>query len=185
VISAGRTGRDFVTFGRAVTQTTCPATIVCASSYVSPEFKEFGPNVTVLAHPNPIHYSYRDLLDMYVSAAAIAIPMVQTPALCGLTSLLDALGMGRAVIMTRNPLIDIDVEVEKIGFWIAPGDTQGWQRAVQFVADHPDEIAEMGRRARRIAEERYNSRLFAAKLLEIVDRALAGKPAANLSGPAT
>ncbi len=172
VISAGRTGRDFVTFGRAASRTSSSATIVCPFRYVAAEFKEFRSNVTVFANQNELHFTYRELIEMYSTNQAIAIPMVEASGLCGLSSLLDALGMGRAVIMTRNPSIDIDVEAEGIGFAVAPGDTEGWQRAIQFIEDYPEEAQAMGYRARRLAEERYNSQMFANSLLKIIDRVL-------------
>lgn len=174
VVSAGRTGRDFETLGAAAATTTCPVTIICPSSYVTSAFRGFGPNVSVLAHENPIQLTYPQLIERYTAARAIAIPMVPTFDLCGLTSLLDALAMGRAVIMTRNPLIDIDVELEGIGFWVAPGDIAGWERALRFVEDHPAQAEEMGWRARRLAEDRYNSRAFAEQLYDIVSRLLIG-----------
>jgi glycosyltransferase involved in cell wall biosynthesis len=80
--------------------------------------------------------------------------------------------MGRAVIMTQNSLIDIDVKGEGIGFTVAPGDIGGWQRAIQFIEDNPSEAQAMGYRARRFAEDRCNSKLFAESLLKIIDRVL-------------
>jgi len=174
VITAGRTGRDFVTFGRAASRTSTPVTIICPSRYVTAEFKEFNSNVTVFANPDELHFTYSELIEMYSLNHAIAIPMTEAPGLCGLSSLLDALGMGRAVIMTRNPSIDIDIEAEGIGFAVAPGDMEGWRRAIQFIKDNPDEADAMGYRARRFAEERCNSRLFAESLMGIVDRVLEG-----------
>ena len=173
VVSAGRTGRDFLTLGRAATQTSTPVAIVCPARYVTAEFNRFSPNVTVLANDDEMHYSYDSLIDMYSNCSAIAIPMLHHVGLCGLSSLLDALAMGRAVIMTRNPLIDIDIEAEGIGFVIAPGDTDAWRKALQFIEDHPDETQAMGFRARRLAEQRYNSESFAERLLTIFDRAIA------------
>ena len=173
VISAGRTGRDFLTLGRAASRTSSSVTIICPSRFVVEEFTEFKSNVKVCASPNEMQLTYRQLIEMYSASHAIAIPMFEQSGLCGLSSLLDALGMGRAVIMTRNPLIDIDIETEGIGFWVAPGDSEGWQRAIQFIEDHPVEAQEMGYRARRFAETRCNSRLFAESLLTIIDQVLA------------
>lgn len=172
VITAGRTGRDFVTFGRAASRTACPATIVCPSRYVVDEFRQFSSNVAVLSHQNEMHFGYRELIQMYAESQAIAIPMAETSGLCGLTSLLDALAMGRAVISTRNALIDIDIESEGIGFTVAPGDIDGWEQAIRYIQDHPDEAEAMGHRARQLAEQRCNSRLFATSLLKIIDRVL-------------
>jgi hypothetical protein len=174
VISAGRTGRDFVTFGRAASRTSSSVTIVCPPDYMAPEFEEFRSNVKVLASPREMEFTYRELIEMYSTNHAIAIPMIEQSTLCGFSSLLDALGMGRAVIMTRNPLIDVDIDGEGIGFTVAPGDIEGWRRAIQFIEDNPDEAQAMGYRARRLAETRRNSRLFAESLLGIIDRVLGG-----------
>jgi glycosyltransferase involved in cell wall biosynthesis len=186
VVSAGRTGRDFDTLGAAASMTTSPVTIICPASCVTLAFRRFGPNVTVLAHENPIHYTYPQLIEKYTAARAIAIPMVPASGLCGLTSLLDALAMGRAVIMTRNSLIDINIESEGIGFWVGPGDTAGWERAIRFFEEHPAEAEAMGRRARRLAEDRYNSGAFAEELYDIVAGLLHRNAAARrVSEPST
>ena len=52
---------------------------------------------------------------MIESVRVIAIPLEKQETLAGLTSLLDCLGFGKPVIMTRNPCIDIDIEKEGIG----------------------------------------------------------------------
>ena len=43
---------------------------------------------------------------------------------------MDALGMGKPVIITRNLLIDSHVEKEGIGIWVKPGDIDGWKQAI-------------------------------------------------------
>jgi glycosyltransferase involved in cell wall biosynthesis len=177
VVSAGRTGRQFDILGAAASTTLCPTTIICPSASVSPAFRDFRANVTVLAHDNPIHYTYQDLIKIYANSSVIAIPTGETKSnLCGLTSLLDALAMGRAVIMTRNPLIDIDIEAERIGIWVEPGESAGWERALEFMSNHPDEAAAMGVRARRLAEDRYNSQAFSDQLHNIVAEILDTRP---------
>jgi glycosyltransferase involved in cell wall biosynthesis len=173
VVAAGRTGRDFETFGAAASQSTSPALIICPQDAVTPRFQSFGKHVLVLANVNPIHYGYRQLVEYYASARVLAVPMHTGPSLCGLTSLVDALGMGKPVIMTRHPLIDIDIESEGIGRWVAPYDLDGWRDAIQFFEDHPDEASEMGRRARRLAEAGHNSKSFGDQIRQIIEKVLA------------
>ena len=75
------------------------------------------------------------------SHAAIAIPLFDRPnSLVGLTSLMDALGFGRAVLMTYNKFIDIDFEHEGIGFWLNPGDVDGWIDKINWIQNNPDEV---------------------------------------------
>lgn len=176
IVSAGRTARDFVTFGRAASQTNSPTRIICPQSYIVPEFATFADHVRLDCHADPVHYSYLQLIEAYAQARAVAIPMHSVFGLCGLTSLVDALGMGRAVVMTRNRLIDIDIEAERIGFWIEPGDVAGWRRAIQYLEDNPHEAEQMGRRARRFAEEKANSQIFGEQIATIIERLLPPEP---------
>jgi glycosyltransferase involved in cell wall biosynthesis len=79
------------------------------------------------------------------------------------------MAMGRAVVITRNPLFDIDVDQEGIGLVVEPGDVEGWRRALDWLVAHPDEVAEMGARGRRLCEERYNLETFSRVLVETAE----------------
>jgi glycosyltransferase involved in cell wall biosynthesis len=85
--------------------------------------------------------------------------------------LADALGMGKAVFMTRHPLVDLDIEKVGIGRWIEPGDADGWRNAANWIEDHPDEVQAMGRRARQLVDHGLNSETFGRQLLTILERA--------------
>jgi glycosyltransferase involved in cell wall biosynthesis len=98
--------------------------------------------------------------------------------LAGLTSLTDALGCGKPVIMTRHPLIDIDLEKEGIGRWVNPGDVTGWIDALCWFRDNPGEAAAMGNRALQLARERFNSKRFAEQIAGILSETLTGNPRA-------
>src|ERR1043165_3543948 len=153
IVCAGRTGRDLATFGQAATQAGTPATIICNESSALPEFKQYGVNVKICVQPDSVYMKYPQLLDIYAKSRAIAIPMYASGQLCGLTSLVDALGAGKPVIMTRNPYIDLDIEKHKIGIWVDAGDVSGWVRAIQYLETHDDEAIEMGARARGLVNE--------------------------------
>lgn len=173
VIAAGRTGRDFTTFGRAASKAGIAAHIICLQSGVTPEFTQFGKNVRVTVRPDDDFMSYPELLRHYAQARILAVPMhVSTNTLAGLTSLADALGMGRPLIMTRNPLVDLDIEAERIGFWVDPGDVDGWAHHLAFLDSHPEVAVEMGQRAARLAAEHWNSDTFAREMLAIIDQVL-------------
>jgi glycosyltransferase involved in cell wall biosynthesis len=80
--------------------------------------------------------------------------------------------MGKPVIMTRQPLIDLDIEAMGIGKWIEPGDVDGWKDAIQFFEDNQGEAIKMGQRARSIVEAGMDSVSFANQLIEIFDNLL-------------
>ena len=179
VVAAGRTGRDFITFGLAASQTGSHAHIICLKGDVKARFEEFGPNVQVTVQPETGYMKYPDLLQIYAEARALAIPLVAGVSLSGLTSVMDALGMGKPLIMTRHPLIDIDIEAEGIGLWVDPGDVEGWRRAITFFEENEDEAIEMGRRARQLVDAGLNSKMFANQVMDILDDVLRHKRAAG------
>jgi len=172
VVAAGRTGRDFHTFGMAASQTNAQAHIICLESDVFPTFQRFGKNVQVTVQPNHGYMKYPELLEIYAKARVLAIPLSLGVSLSGLTSLMDALGMGKPVIMTKHPLIDLDIEAEGIGKWVEPGDVKGWKDAIQFFEDNEDEAFAMGQRARNLVIAGLNSVSFANQILDIFEKVL-------------
>lgn len=170
VVAAGWYNRDFETFARAVNQTGVPAWIVCAKHH-EPE-SPAGANTQIISASNGPALTHADLVALYAQARVLAIPLhVRWPWLLnGLTSLADALGMGKAVIVTRNPWIDIDVERLGIGIWVDPGDVYGWRNAIRYLDERPDVALEMGRRARALVDSgEYSSLSFAESLMDIFD----------------
>ena len=172
-VAAGRTGRDFVTFGRAATLAGTRAKVICLAQDRLPEFAEFGRNVEVQTASNERAVSYQKLCAEFAAARVLAVPLCRGENLAGLTSVTDALGVGRPLIMTRHPLIDLDIEKEGIGRWVDWEDVSGWVAALKWFEQNPDKASEMGKRARAIAERGWNSTKFAEQLISIVDGCLA------------
>ncbi|MBS0659724.1 MAG: hypothetical protein JSR82_15900 [Verrucomicrobia bacterium] len=168
-VAIGRTGRDFATFGLGATRAGTPARIVCPAGEVDPEFAQFGPNVGVEILPDDRLRPYPELFESYRSARVVALPLdPDEHAIAGLTGLLDALGLGRAVLMTRNRWLDLDLEALRIGAWVEPGDIDGWARALRWFEEHPDEAEAMGRRARALVDAGFDSRHFAHQLADVL-----------------
>ncbi len=174
-VAAGRTGRDFLTFGKAATLSGTPAKIICLARDHLAEFAEFGHNVEVETMSDELAISYQELCGELNAARVLAIPLSRGESLAGLTSLTDALGIGRPLIMTRHPLIDLDIEKEGIGKWVDCEDVDGWAKALKWFDQNPDEAREMGRRARAVAESRWNSTKFGEQLIAIVEGCLVRK----------
>ena len=90
------------------------------------------------------------------NAYAVVICCQNYPYTVGLTTLVEALALGKAVITTDNPTFPIDVEKEGIGIKVPYGDVDGWIKAITYMSGHPEEVKEMGRKARLLAERTYN-----------------------------
>jgi glycosyltransferase involved in cell wall biosynthesis len=171
IISAGNTSRDYNVLAKAAGDLNCIVQIYCSKSS-APTFTPLPANINVqYKHETATTaLSWQDLISIYEKAYAIAIPLSipetradNTP-LYGLTSLLDAMAMEKAVIMTYHRQANIDVAKEGIGLWVDPEDEEGWHKALSYLLEHPAETKAMGKRARRLAEEKYNLERFSAQL---------------------
>ena len=161
-ISAGKANRDHDLLAKAAGGINAKTVIVC-SDRARPH-EPVPENVSVLSDTTGHAMSYLDLLSAYRSALAVVIPLVDVDALAGLTSLVDAIACGKAVVMTRNPYIDIDIESLGFGFWVEPGDVLGMQRALERLATEEGLAHRMGQRARAYAESEYNYLAFSERL---------------------
>ncbi|MBP5974968.1 glycosyltransferase [Brasilonema sp. CT11] len=173
ILSAGRTYRDYETLTKAFKNLSYDLRIYSAGDTVFQRTPDLDCNVKFFKNC----LSWQEILTEHAKAYAIAIPLDTTQPksyinVLGVTSLLDAMGMGKAVVMTRTIEPCIDIEKEGIGIFVEPGDEKGWQEAISYLLEHPDETQEMGNRARRLSEEKYNLEVFTSRLSELLKGAL-------------
>ncbi|ARV61298.1 hypothetical protein BZZ01_24165 [Nostocales cyanobacterium HT-58-2] len=165
ILSAGRTYRDYKTLTKAFKNINYPLRIYSAADPIFNDIDDNSSNIQVFTS----YLSWQEILTEHANAYAIAIPLDNTQPksyihAIGVTSLLDAMGMGKAVVMTRTVEPCIDIEKEGIGIFVEQGDVQGWQEAISYLLEHPDETREMGNRARRLCEEKYSLEVFTSRL---------------------
>ncbi|MFN8721274.1 MAG: glycosyltransferase family 4 protein [Rhodospirillales bacterium] len=170
MLSVGKTYRDFPTMIEGHRRTGMPLKGIGWSSVEDTRGAPRPPHVEVVERA----VQWSDLAPLYRSCFAVAIPVDPERATgfantCGLTSLHDAMAFGRPVIMTRTIGQAIDVERERIGIHVAPGDADGWTRAIETLRSDPALAAEMGRRARHLAETRFNIDRYGRMLANVVD----------------
>jgi len=172
-MSAGNSNRDYNCLAKAFDGIDYPLRIYCSEAS-APTLSSIPPNVKI-HHNHPTAttaLSWQALVAEYAKSYAIVIPLdipqnrVDNCPLWGLTSLLDAMAMGKATIMTKHRQVNIDIEKEGIGFWVEPGDVQAWKKAILYLIENPKETQEMGKRARQLAQHQYNLDIFSKQLAE-------------------
>ncbi|WP_084786325.1 glycosyltransferase family 4 protein [Mastigocladopsis repens] len=168
ILSAGKTYRDYDTLIKAFSQINHPLKICSHGNSLISNTCELTSNIHLVKKM----LSWQELLAEYEQAYAVAIPLNMRPNkpynAIGLTSLLEAMSMGKAVVMTRNKYVGIDVEKQGIGIVVDQQDVKGWQQAISYLLQHPDETREMGNRSRRLCEEKYNLEVFSSKLSKLL-----------------
>jgi glycosyltransferase involved in cell wall biosynthesis len=170
-VVAGRTGRDWALIGRAARRAGVATTVICQRRTAVLHARDFAaPNIQVL--DPEVFLEYRQTAKMFARCRALVIPMLHQDGLCGLSSLMDGLGGGKPLLVTRNAYLDLDVERLGIGMWIDPGDEEGWVRALRHLDERPAEAAEMGRRARALVDAGMDIDAFSRRIADLIERNL-------------
>ncbi len=172
IVSAGTSKRDYNTLVQAAGAVDCRVKIYCSANS-APAVVPLPANVGVYVGDGTYDaIGYRELFAEYEQAAVVAIPLKDIRILSGLTSLLDAMLVGKPVIMTKNPGIDIDIEAAGIGIWVEPGDVKGWRDAIDYLIANPEKARDMGKRGRELCENRYNLDRFSSQLALAIQKAV-------------
>jgi glycosyltransferase involved in cell wall biosynthesis len=172
IMTAGRSGRDFNSFAVASINTGSSAHIMCLEHDAETMLKKLPPHILMEVGWQEPHDVYNKLKN----ALAIAIPLLPQKFTSGLTSLCDALGMGKAVLMPENIGIDLDVEKLGIGKIVRPNNIEGWSKTLTWVKEHREQTIKMGTKAREFALQNYNCDLFAKSVSDCIKKCIAREP---------
>jgi glycosyltransferase involved in cell wall biosynthesis len=103
------------------------------------------------------------LRERYARAAVVVVPLLPTDFQAGITSVLEAMAMGKAVVVTATAGL-ADVLDDEAVCRVPPRDTAAMREAILRLWARPRERARRGRRARRLVEERHSLDSFVAQL---------------------
>lgn len=127
----------------------------------------------------------RELRELYGRARFVVVPVNDVDSDCGITTMLEAMAMGKAIIVsrTRGQIGVLEDGVQ--GMYVPPGDSGALRAAIEHLLAHPDEAERMGRAGRRLVEERYNLDSYVTHLAAEIDGGTAGtgdRPAPPTTG---
>ena len=160
VISSGNTGRDFDILIKAAQRVNCLFKIYCKPESF-PKSAQVPENVEILSGEFP----FRQICEDIASARLVLIPLTANPqGTIGLISLLEALALGKPIIMTKNKYIDVDFEKENIGVTVEENDIDGWAHAIASLIDDDKRLKVMGDNSLRLAKSSLNINIFAKEL---------------------
>jgi glycosyltransferase involved in cell wall biosynthesis len=166
ICSVGLEFRDYATLCDAVDGLDVDVVIAAGSRWSKrPDLitgKPLPANVTVCT------LDFVDLRDLYAEAQFVVMPLFETDFQAGVTTLLEAMAMGKAVVCSSTTgQTDVITEGET-GLYAPPGDAPALRAAITKMLDNPDLVSAMGRRARAEAEERFDIERYARGLAHTV-----------------
>ena len=165
-ISTGKELRDYETLLEAFRETGLPLTLYVEKRRQA-YFESLHPSENVELHygDRPIPH---EIAQMVARSRCVCICCQKSNYTVGLTTVVEALALGLPILCTRNPQMPMDIEAEGCGFWLEPGDVDGWKEKLRYIADHPEEAEAMGRRGRTLAERHYNVKQCGKEVAEIL-----------------
>jgi glycosyltransferase involved in cell wall biosynthesis len=183
VVSAGLFQRDYPTLIEAVRDMGITLEIAGHSPWVPEKTRALTDGVI----PDNVRlgsYDYASLRELYASALCVAVPLIEHDTQAGSLVVYEAMAMGKPVIVTRTrgqAAMGL-IEDGQTGFYVEPGDIAGWQKALGFLHEHPDEALRIGQNARRAVENGLNLDAFVKQFAALVRNA--PSHSANASAPA-
>lgn len=185
IVTAGLEQRDYDTLIEAVRDLPVGVRVGAASHWSRNPNRLRGrrlpANMTVGA------YSYLQLRDLYARARFVVVPIRNVDFQAGITTILEAMAMGKAVIATRTrgqretvvgPVWragqtawpgDGPSPEDATGVYVPPGDADALRSAISFLLARPELAAVMGANGRRFVEQQVNIDRFVARLAPIID----------------
>jgi glycosyltransferase involved in cell wall biosynthesis len=183
VVSAGREFRDYPTLLRAADGLGTDVHIAAGSPWSQRRLdlrrEDVPENVTIG------RLGYGDLRTAYAAAHFVVVPLHNVDFQAGIITILEAMAMGRAVIVSRTkgqtgvisgPLMlngelrDIDEHAwpDATGIYVPPGNVEALRSAMQYLLRRPDIAERMGAAGRAHVEANFTLDHFVRRLAAIV-----------------
>jgi len=155
--------RDYLTLIRSVQDTPFHLILVVRNWCKVPS--RIPANVTVLREV-PIY----KLRDLYSRARFVVITLKPNSHGSGTTTILEAMAMGKAVILSRiKGFRDYFIDGRTVTL-VEPENVEELSKAISFLWNHPEKCEEIGRNARRFIEGRFNIDEVSRHLASIISR---------------
>jgi glycosyltransferase involved in cell wall biosynthesis len=165
ICTAGLEFRDYDTLVEAVRGLDVDVVIAAASPWSKRTSAVGGTlpgNVTVCK------LTLFDLRQLYADALFVVVPLRETEFQAGVTTILEAMAMSRAVVCTKTPgQSDVIVHGET-GLYVDPGDVNALRDAIRLLLDDPKEAGRLGEAGREWVVTNADVSLYADRLAAAV-----------------
>jgi glycosyltransferase involved in cell wall biosynthesis len=174
IVSVGREMRDYVTLIRAIRDLPVPCHIAVT---VIPGIKDAWITELEKEGSLPDHVSlgtknFVELRELYARAKFVVVPLIPTDTDNGITTLLEAMASGKAVICTRTEGQKDIVQDGVNGVLVPPFDPKAMRAAIDHLLAHPEEADRMGRAGRAWVEQKHNLDNFVSAIRKGVEDGL-------------
>ena len=169
ICAVGLEFRDYPTLMAAVRGLDVEVIIAAASPWSkrrdSTQTVEIPVNVTVRK------FSQYELRQLYADSCFVVMPLYNVNFQAGVTAILEAMAMAKAVVCSRTPGQTDVIEEHKTGLYVPPSDPAGLRTQIQFLLDNPALATQMGQQGRHRVENEMALTHYALRLQRHVQAA--------------
>ena len=207
ICSVGLEFRDYDTLVQAVDGLPVDVVIAAASYWSRHRVLADRPDglQTLPARVRVASFDYTPLRQLYAESLFVVVPLFDVDNQAGITVILEAMAMGKALIVTRtrgqadvirdrrrNNRSDptrltqpdwirrlgasAEVAEGQTGLYVTPGDDAELRRAIVFLLEHPDYARQLGANGRKVIQKTMNLDHFVQRVAALIR----GEPGAAL-----
>jgi glycosyltransferase involved in cell wall biosynthesis len=171
ICAVGLERRDYPTLLRAVEG--LPAKVVIAAASPWSKRSDSTQGQAIPANVEVRRFTQYELRQLYADSRFLVMPLENVEFQAGITAILEAMAMERAVVCSRTAgQTDAVIEGET-GTYVPPGDPAALRAALEHLLNHPEAAERMGKAGRRIVQQHMCLERYTEGLNEIVREALA------------
>ncbi|MBI4892555.1 MAG: glycosyltransferase family 4 protein [Acidobacteria bacterium] len=112
----------------------------------------------------------QQLRELYAAASIVAVPLQRTIHPSGINALLEAMSMGKAVVVSASPGVTDYVEDGKTALVVEPGDPGAMHAALNRLLADGELRERLGRNARQYCQEQCAMPVYAKQVAESIRR---------------
>jgi glycosyltransferase involved in cell wall biosynthesis len=180
ICSVGQEMRDYGTLLKALAPLDVPCHLAAGTGLFNARFlaKEWNNNVgeqTMPSHVTVGRKAHLELRELYANSRFVVVPLIPTDMDNGITVIIEAFSMGKAVICTETDgqtgLLEHGVNCLRV----PPFDPDALRHAITELWNDPERCARFGAAGRRAVEERHGVDCWKATLAGSIGKAVAAR----------
>lgn len=189
IASAGLEYRDYPTLIAAVRGLPVQAVIAAGSRWS--KHRDGAGSAQLPENVRVTTLDYEELRELYARSRFVVVPLHDVENQAGVTTILEAMAMGRAVIVTHTrgqrdvvrgrlcsqagvggePLggpsafgVGVEMATAETGLYVPAADPEALRTAIAYLLAHPDEAKRMGEAGRRLVEQTFGLEAFVGRI---------------------
>lgn len=168
ILAVGQEQRDYRTLQKALAGTGIKLIVVASSHWSTYRLPVFGDKYTQIVKNIP----YTLLRSLYARARLVVIPLNCVDYAAGANSILEAMAMGKPVIVSHTAGINEYIVDGETGVFVKPGDsTVLREKILSLWSDFPAQ-KQLGANARKAIETKMNLHIYVENVVEIIKNVL-------------